>query len=120
MRIVRRGLDVMFYRVTDYLHFARMYGRNRRRQRVWGKLYENAVRSGSFKLPVATGSRQEGDGSLFLNSAWEDSEAQGARALGVVVNRLLRDDYSGGVADRLPGVQVASIIRKHLARDDHT
>src|SRR5678815_4118730 len=44
----------MFYRVTDYLHFARMYGRNRRRQRVWGKLYEEAVRSQSFKLPVAT------------------------------------------------------------------
>jgi len=31
-----------------------MYGRNRRRQRVWGKLYEKAVRSKSFKLPVAT------------------------------------------------------------------
>jgi MoaA/NifB/PqqE/SkfB family radical SAM enzyme len=44
----------MFYHLTDYLHFARMYGRNRRRQRVWGKLYEEAVRSQSFKLPVAT------------------------------------------------------------------
>src|ERR1051325_5934234 len=44
----------MFYRLTDYLHFARMYRRNRRRQRVWGKLYEEAVRSKSFKLPVAT------------------------------------------------------------------
>ena len=44
----------MLYRLTDYLHFARMYGRNRRRQRVWGALYEHAVRSQSFKLPVAT------------------------------------------------------------------
>ena len=44
----------MFYRLTDYIHFARMYGRNRRRQRVWGKLYEDAVRSGAFKLPAAT------------------------------------------------------------------
>src|ERR1044072_6366660 len=44
----------MFYRVTDYLHFARMYGRNRRRQRVWGRLFEEAVRSKSFKLPIAT------------------------------------------------------------------
>ena len=44
----------MFYSLTDCLHFARMYGRNRRRQRVWGKLYEEAVRSKSFKLPVAT------------------------------------------------------------------
>src|SRR5215213_7301487 len=44
----------MFYRITDYLHFATMYRRNRRRQRVWGKLYEEAVRSQSFKLPVAT------------------------------------------------------------------
>src|SRR5215212_8024039 len=41
----------MFYRITDYLHFARMYSRNRRRQRVWGKLYEESVRSQSFKLP---------------------------------------------------------------------
>lgn len=44
----------MFYRLTDYLHFARMYRRNQRRQRVWGKLYEEAVRSKSFKLPAAT------------------------------------------------------------------
>jgi MoaA/NifB/PqqE/SkfB family radical SAM enzyme len=44
----------MFYSVSDYLHFARMYGRNRRRQRVWGSLYEGAVRSNSFNLPVAT------------------------------------------------------------------
>lgn len=44
----------MFYSLTDYFHFARMYRRNRRRQRVWGKLYEEAVRSQSFKLPVAT------------------------------------------------------------------
>src|ERR1044071_6529782 len=51
---LKTRIEAMFYRVTDYLHFARMYGRNRRRQRVWGKLYENAVRSGSFKLPVAT------------------------------------------------------------------
>lgn len=42
------------YRLTDYLHFARMYARNRRRQRVWGKLYEASVRSQTFKLPVAT------------------------------------------------------------------
>lgn len=44
----------MFYSLTDYLHFARMYARNRRRQRVWGKLYEACVRSKSFKLPAAT------------------------------------------------------------------
>src|ERR1043165_2618003 len=44
----------MFYRLTDYLHFARMYRRNQRRQRVWGRLFEEAVRSQSFKLPVAT------------------------------------------------------------------
>ncbi len=44
----------MNYHLTDYLHFARMYRRNRRRQRVWGKLYEEAVRTQSFKLPVAT------------------------------------------------------------------
>ena len=44
----------MRYRLTDYLHFARMYARNQRRQRVWGKLYEASVRSQTFKLPVAT------------------------------------------------------------------
>jgi MoaA/NifB/PqqE/SkfB family radical SAM enzyme len=44
----------MFYRLTDYLHFARMFGRNRRRQRVWGELYEQAIRSQTFKLPIAT------------------------------------------------------------------
>src|SRR6478736_6216820 len=44
----------MAYRLSDYLHFARMYRRNRRRQRVWGKLYEHAVRSQSFKLPAAS------------------------------------------------------------------
>jgi len=44
----------MKYHLTDYLHFARMYARNRRRQRVWGKLYEAAVRSQTFKLPAAT------------------------------------------------------------------
>ena len=44
----------MIYRLTDYLHFAQMYARNRRRQRVWGKLYEAAIRSQTFKLPVAT------------------------------------------------------------------
>src|SRR5215213_5653420 len=42
------------YKLTDYLHFARMAARSRRRQRVWGKLYEGSVRSKSFKLPVAT------------------------------------------------------------------
>jgi MoaA/NifB/PqqE/SkfB family radical SAM enzyme len=42
------------YRLADYLHFARMYARNRRRQRVWGKLYEDSVRGKTFKLPVAT------------------------------------------------------------------
>ena len=44
----------MKYRLTDYLHFARMYARNRQRQRVWGKLYEASVRSQTFKLPAAT------------------------------------------------------------------
>ena len=44
----------MTYHLTDYLHFARMYTRNRRRQRIWGKLYEDSVRSQSFKLPIAT------------------------------------------------------------------
>jgi len=44
----------MSYHLTDYLHFARMYSRNRRRQRVWGKLYEASVRSRDFKLPIAT------------------------------------------------------------------
>jgi len=44
----------MSYHLTDYLHFARMYSRNRRRQRVWGKLYEASVRSKNFKLPIAT------------------------------------------------------------------
>ena len=44
----------MRYRLRDYLHFARMYARNQRRQRVWGKLYEASVRSRTFKLPVAT------------------------------------------------------------------
>src|SRR2546423_7080588 len=44
----------MTYQLTDYLHFARMYTRNRRRQRIWGKLYEDSVRSQSFKLPIAT------------------------------------------------------------------
>ena len=42
------------YRLTDYLHFARMYAGNQRRQRVWGKLYEASVRSQTFKLPIAT------------------------------------------------------------------
>ena len=42
------------YRLGDYFHFARMYARNHRRQRVWGKLYEASVRSKTFKLPVAT------------------------------------------------------------------
>ena len=42
------------YHLTDYMHFARMYSRNRRRQRVWGKLYEASVRSRNFKLPIAT------------------------------------------------------------------
>ncbi len=44
----------MIYRLTDYLHFAKMYARNHRRQRIWGKLYESSVRSKTFKLPVAT------------------------------------------------------------------
>lgn len=44
----------MRYRLTDYLHFARLYARNQRRQRVWGKLYEAAVRSQTFTLPAAT------------------------------------------------------------------
>jgi len=44
----------MTYHLTDYLHFARIYARNRRRQRIWGKLYEDSVRSQSFKLPIAT------------------------------------------------------------------
>ena len=44
----------MTYRLTDYLHFARMAVRSRRRQRVWGKLYEDSIRTQSFKLPVAT------------------------------------------------------------------
>ena len=44
----------MLYTLTDYFHFAKMYWRNQRRQRVWGKLYEESVRSQSFKLPVAT------------------------------------------------------------------
>ena len=44
----------MKYRLTDYVHFARLYARNRRRQRTWGKLYEASVRSKTFKLPAAT------------------------------------------------------------------
>lgn len=44
----------MKYRVTDYVHFARLYARNRHRQRMWGKLYEASVRSQTFKLPAAT------------------------------------------------------------------
>jgi MoaA/NifB/PqqE/SkfB family radical SAM enzyme len=44
----------MKYRLTDYLHFARMYARNRRRQRIWGQLYEASIRSQTFKLPAAT------------------------------------------------------------------
>jgi MoaA/NifB/PqqE/SkfB family radical SAM enzyme len=44
----------MNYRLTDYLHFAKMHWRNRRRQRVWGAQYETSVRSQTFKLPAAT------------------------------------------------------------------
>jgi MoaA/NifB/PqqE/SkfB family radical SAM enzyme len=41
------------YSVSDYLHFGRMYWRNRRRHKAWGKQYEAAIRDGSFKLPTA-------------------------------------------------------------------
>jgi MoaA/NifB/PqqE/SkfB family radical SAM enzyme len=41
------------YSASDYLHYARMYWRSRRRHRAWGKQYEASVRDGSFKLPTA-------------------------------------------------------------------
>ncbi|HEY6231997.1 MAG TPA: radical SAM protein [Pyrinomonadaceae bacterium] len=37
----------------DYLHFARMVWRGRRRNQAWGKLFEACVRNGSFQLPAA-------------------------------------------------------------------
>lgn len=40
------------YRVSDFLHYARMYLRGRRRHKAWGESYERAVRDGSFKLPA--------------------------------------------------------------------
>ena len=41
------------YTIRDYLHFARMFQRGRRRNKAWGKLYEACVRNGSFQLPAA-------------------------------------------------------------------
>lgn len=41
------------YTTHDYLHFARMAWRARRRNQAWGKLYEACVRNGSFQLPAA-------------------------------------------------------------------
>jgi MoaA/NifB/PqqE/SkfB family radical SAM enzyme len=42
------------YHLQDYLHFARLYRRNQQRQKVWGRLYEDSVRTGTFTLPAAT------------------------------------------------------------------
>jgi MoaA/NifB/PqqE/SkfB family radical SAM enzyme len=42
------------YSMRDYLHFGRMYWRNRKRQQVWGARFEAAIRDGSYQLPAAT------------------------------------------------------------------
>lgn len=39
------------YSLRDYLHFAGMLRRNRRRQKTWAKHYENALRNKSYRLP---------------------------------------------------------------------
>ena len=42
------------YSIRDFVHFGRWAMRDRLRQKRWGKQYEAAVRSGTFKLPTAT------------------------------------------------------------------
>jgi len=42
------------YTLRDYLHYARLFWRNQRRQRAWGRQFEAAIRDGSFQLPAAT------------------------------------------------------------------
>src|ERR1044072_4288317 len=41
------------YTPRDYLHFARVYWRGRRRLQQWSRDFEASVRDGSFKLPAA-------------------------------------------------------------------
>lgn len=41
------------YSIRDYLHFAAMYRRSRRRHRAWERSYEESVRLGTFTLPSA-------------------------------------------------------------------
>lgn len=43
----------MNYRLRDYWHFLQIQRRNKRRQRLWAKDYEHAVRTQSFRLPHA-------------------------------------------------------------------
>lgn len=41
------------YTIRDYLHFASMGWRGRRRNRAWGQKFEACVRAGNFTLPSA-------------------------------------------------------------------
>jgi hypothetical protein len=66
-----------------------------------------------------------GSGWVQLNfvhvvSARQYAEAQRTWSSYVMVNRLLRGDHSSGITNRFSSVQVASVGRKHLARDHHT
>jgi MoaA/NifB/PqqE/SkfB family radical SAM enzyme len=39
------------YSIRDYLHFARMFQRNHIRQKIWGKHFEEALHSKSYRIP---------------------------------------------------------------------
>ncbi len=41
------------YNLCDYLHYFQMFRRLNKRQKVWGKLFEEAIRNGTYKLPYA-------------------------------------------------------------------
>ena len=42
------------YRPRDYIHLAQMLLRHRRRQQIWGRHFEQAVRDETFRLPSAS------------------------------------------------------------------
>jgi len=42
------------YRPHDYLHYYKMFRRNRARQRAWGREFEKSIRNGTYQLPWAT------------------------------------------------------------------
>src|SRR5215470_2428627 len=50
----RMRMPPMRYVLRDYLHFLRIFLRNQRRQRLWRREFESAVRRETYQLPSAT------------------------------------------------------------------